>query len=145
MPERTLLGHTDAVVLQLAIDERIVASFRDEELDVAQQVRMIVDERDRTGGAELLVGIRDEDNVARERDAAALERDHRHEMDDAFSLHVERATSVHEPILDRAAVRVDGPVAGVRWYDVDVMHERDGLLRPGPLEPRVQVWATGAE
>jgi hypothetical protein len=106
---------------------------------------MVLDERDRAGGAELLIGIGDEDDVARQRHAAALERKHRHQMHDAFSLHVQRATSVHEPILDRAAVRIGAPVALVRRNDVDVMHERDRPLRPAPLEPGVQVRTARAE
>ena len=105
----------------------------------------MVHERDRPGRAELLVGIGDVHDVAGERDSAALEREHRHQVHDPFALHVQRATPVDESVLDRAAVGVDGPVSRVRGDDVNVMHERDRFLGASSPQARVQVRAPGTE
>src|SRR5687768_18528461 len=106
---------------------------------------MVVDEGDGARRAQLLIGIRDEDDVAGERNAAALERDHRHEMCDALALHVECASTIQESILDHATVRRNRPVAldGRRY--VDVMNQRECFLAAGSLESRVEVEPAGAQ
>src|SRR5438046_1079341 len=107
LPEGTLLGDTDAVIGEPPVLEFVVAALGDEVFNVFQQVAMPLDKSERTGAVELFVGIRDEDDVAIERHPAALERNHGLEMRDALALHVERTTSPHVAVPDRAGERID--------------------------------------
>ena len=81
----------------------------------------------------LLVGVRDVHDVAREVHARALERDETHELDDALSLHVERAAAPQVSILDHATEWIGGPALARHRYDIHVVHECDALLGPSPL------------
>jgi hypothetical protein len=100
-----------------------------------------VDEHEGTGAVELLVGIGDEHDVAIQWHAAALDPDHRHEVSDPFTLHVERAAPPDEAVLGRAGEGIHAPVARVRRHDVHVVNERDRSLATIPTQPRVQIGA----
>src|SRR4051795_1771363 len=55
--------------------DRLSAIRSDQVLDIAEQVGMALDEDYRAGRAQLLVGVADENDVARERSAGPFERD----------------------------------------------------------------------
>ena len=142
LPEGTLLGDADTIVRELAVLELVVAAFGDEILDILEQIGVTIHECLRTDAIQFLISIGDEHNVAIEGDAAALEGDHRHEVDDALALHVERAAAPDVTVLEHSRKRIDTPVAGVRWDDVHVVHQCDRLLAAVALEARIQVGAS---
>src|SRR5947199_5540365 len=93
------------------------ASFVDQELGVPDQIGMVFDEP--TGAharADLLVRRGEKNDVALERRARALEDDQRHQLRDRLTLHVERATSPHVPVLHHASERVHLPVLWAAAY-----------------------------
>src|SRR5688500_13526984 len=129
LPERSLLGDPDPEVLDLsrAVD-LVVTTFGDQKLDVAQQLRMSIDEHYRARGSNLLIGVGDVDDVAVQNHSRPPDREHRHEMGNPLTLHVESATTPQIAVLHDARVWVHRPVRGCRRYDVDVVHQRYRLL-----------------
>src|SRR5207244_3112163 len=105
----------------------------DQELGVPDQIGMVFDEP--TGAharADLLVRRGEKNDVALERRARALEDDQRHQLRDLLTLHVERATSPHVPVLHHAAERVHLPVLRAGEHDVHVIEKISGRRVPSP-------------
>src|SRR5690348_11214465 len=94
LPERALFGDADTIVGKLPVLELVVATLGEEVFDVLESISVTIHERHRATAIELFVRVGDEDDVTIERNAATLEGNHRHEMDDSLALHVERATSI---------------------------------------------------
>ena len=98
-------------------------------------------------GAELaarfLVGGGQEHEIALERHVRALERQHRREMQDARGLHVDRAAAIEIAVGDRAAERVDGPVAAIGVHDIDVVVQDDPAERAVAGEARAKAGPAG--
>ena len=70
---------------------------------------MILHERERPGRSQLFVAVPDEDDVTIELNARSLQRDHGHEMHDAFALHVERAASPYVAVLHDSREWINTP------------------------------------
>src|SRR2546430_7457931 len=80
----------------------------EEELGVLDVVAVMLDKPASTDAAsDLLVRRGEEDHVALERHAGALEREQRHELRDRLALHIERAASPDVPVLHDARERVE--------------------------------------
>ncbi len=92
----------------------------------------------------LLVGRRQEHEVALERHPRALEGEQSRQVQDARRLHVDRAAPVEVAVGDDASERVDRPVAPVGVYDVDVMVQDDSAEGAVALQARAQTGAPGA-
>jgi hypothetical protein len=88
----------------------------------------------------LLVGVRDEDHVARQRaalvDDVPLEQQHRLEVRREHTLVVDRAATVQVVALDLGGERVHRPVRALDADDVHVPHDQHGLLAPVALDAR---------
>ena len=93
--------------------------------------------------ADLLVRRGEKNDVALERRARALEDDQRHQLRDRLTLHVERATSPHVPVLHHAAERVHLPVLRAGEHDVHVIEKDQRAPGPVSLHPREQVRLAG--
>ena len=141
LPEGPLLRDTDPVIRELAVLELVVAALRHQKLDVLQQVGVSVDEHESAHAIELLVGVGDEHDVAIQWYAAALDRDHRHEVSDSLTLHVERAAPPDETVLERAGEGIHAPVARVGGHDVHVVDQRDRPFAAIPTQPSIQIGA----
>src|SRR2546430_11449903 len=76
--------------------------------------------------SDLLVRRGEEDHVALERYAGALEREQRHELRDRLALHVERAAAPDVPVLHDARERGDRPVLRARKHDVHMVEQDEG-------------------
>src|SRR6185503_15022488 len=102
LPERPLFGDSHPEIMELAVGDEIISSLGDQELDVLQQIGMVLDEDDRPSRPKLFIAVGNEYDVAIQRNAGALESDHRHQVCDAFALHVESAASPDVTVLHRA-------------------------------------------
>src|SRR6266849_6107138 len=110
LPECALLGDTDREVDNVSsIVENVVSTFGQQVLHVADQIGMLLDEHYGSHGTKLFVGVSDEHNVARQRNARPFQSDHGHELGDSVSLHVDRAASPDITVLHLSRKRIDGP------------------------------------
>ena len=101
-------------------------------LDPFHQVGVTLQERPRAQSADLLVGIADIHQVAVQTDSCPLERDEGHELDDAVSLHVQRAPAPDVAVADLAAEGIHHPVLRRGGDHVHVVHQRDPASARSP-------------
>ena len=80
--------------------------------------------------AHFLVRLREQDHVARQRHALALQPQERQELRDALSLHVHRAARPQLAAANGRRERIGLPLRAVRGHDVHVM-EQDHRLAGG--------------
>ena len=143
-PVRHLLGDADAVVLGEPLRaDPVVSSLVQQKLRVAQQPRLLPGEPLRPAGIGLLVGVRHQDDVPRERHAPALEGDHGHQLHDRRALHVQRPPAPHRAVLGLACPGIDPPGRVGRRHHVDMAQQHDGSLAPVARQPRVEIAPAG--
>jgi hypothetical protein len=92
---------------------------------------------------DLLVGRRDEDEVAATAPSLPRERGQRNRARRHLPLHVERPSAPDEPVAELAAERVDAPLARIRRNDVRVREQRERLAAAGAADPRDEVRPLG--
>ena len=139
-PERRLL--TDAHLHDLATvgQDVDVVALVDAVFAVGHHVGPVLYEPASAGlAARLLVGRGEQDQVAVEGLAAALDGDHRHQLDGADALAVERATSVHEAAFTRPGERRHPPGPRVGGHHVEMGQQDDGPPGAAPRQPSVQI------
>src|SRR5437016_2102813 len=145
-PERRLLRGPHAVVLDpsVGIGPNRTA-FGEEELGVLHHLRVVLHEPARANAAaDLFVRRREEDYVAPERHAGALQREQAQELRDRLALHVQRAAAPEVAVLHGPAERVDFPVFGAREHDVPAVEQHEGPPTSVPLDTGVQVRFPGS-
>src|SRR5213075_2200233 len=111
-----LLRRSDAVVLDPpARAGPDGAALGEQELGVLHQLGVMLHQPRRSDtGTHLFVRRREENDVALERHAGALEREQRHQLRDRFALHVERAPPPQIAVLHGSGEGVDHPELGAR-------------------------------
>jgi len=121
-----------------------VVALVDAVLGIADDVGPVLHEPSRAGlPTGLLVGGREQDQVAVERLAATFDGDHRHQIDCADPLAVERAAAVDEPALAGPGERRDAPAARIGRHDVEVREQDDRSRAAPPRQARVQAASPG--
>jgi len=88
---------------------------------------------------DLFVRLRQQDHVAIERHALALEAQKRDQLRDALALHVHRAAGPELVALNGRHERIGFPLRAIGRHDVHVMKQDDSLAsrrRHGGLQPR---------
>ena len=128
-PERRLLGDGHHVNFALVVGQRAnPAALVEQEAGVGEDARLVIDEPSRAvAAAFLLVAGGDKQHVAIEEDARALDREHRHQLDHAGALVVDRAAAPYFAVLDEARERRHLPFLGIGRDHVHVAQQNDRL------------------
>ena len=144
-PERGLLRRADAVILDAAVvAEADGAALVDQKLRIPHQLRVVLDEPARADPLpHLLVRRRQEDHIALQRHAGALQHHQRHQLRDPFPLHVLGTAAPDVPVLDQPPEGIDGPVLRRRQHDVHVVEQDDGAGGAVAAQARVQIRLAG--
>src|ERR1700682_3053318 len=110
LPECALLRDADCEVDNLSsIVQHVVCTLGQQVLHVAQQIGMLFHEHQGTRGTKLLIGVSYEHHVARQWNAGPLESDHRHQLGDSVSLHVDCAASPDIAVPEFSGKGTGGP------------------------------------
>ena len=88
--------------------------------------------------ADLLVGRGEEDDVAAQRLATALQQQHRQQLHHARALHVHRAAAVDAPVAHDAAERRHVPELLLDRHHVEVIAEQQRAAAAVAVQPRDQ-------
>ncbi len=140
-PERRLLGRPDAVELNspVSVGARQTALVQ-QKFGVFHEVGLVIDDPGGAdAGANLLVGRRQKDDVALQRNMRALQDEHRHELRDRLTLHIERAASPHSAVLDQTAEWIHGPVLARCKHHVHVVQQNQRARASVARQARVQI------
>ena len=136
--ERHFLLHLDSPERDLVDDGLVVTGFVQDESDVREQLGVRIEELFASvQTSELFIGDAEVDDVALERNAAALQVDHRHHLGDSEGLDVERSAPPDVAARSQSAERRLRPLVRRDWYDVDVMEQQQRFLVRAGREPRV--------
>src|SRR5215471_17556627 len=120
-PHRSLLGDRDRVVTMMPWRLLYSSALVEQVSGVRVHPLFVVDEPfGAVASALLLIGGGDEDDVAIEQDARALDREHRHHLDHARTLVVDRAAAPDVAVPDLARKRRHLPLLRYRRDDVHV-------------------------
>ncbi len=92
-----------------------------------------------SGGAFLLVRLREQDQVPAELDVAALDLDHDREFGRQQRFIVLSAAPVDESVARLGAERVRSPLAAIRRNDVAVSHQQQRPAFPVAAQPRDEI------
>src|SRR5713226_1471048 len=136
--ERDLLLHLNAPEQDLVDGGLVVSGFVEHEAHVGEQLGILLQQLFASmNAAQLFVGDAEVDDVAAERNVAALQIEHGHQLGDGQRLHVQRAARPDVAPRSKAAEGRLGPLLRRGRNDIDVIEQKERLLIRAGTEARV--------